>query len=253
MRPADEGHGFVFRRTDLGGKPTVPATSEHIVWSKLSNRTTLGRGEVQIQTAEHVLSALVGMGVDNARIDVTGEECPGLDNSARPFVDAIAKGGVVEQSAAREVVTLTDPVTVADEESGAEVTAVPSNRLEVTFFAEFPEGYFLRPQTLHLAVTPEAYAEQVAGARTWIFAEQIPALLLSGLGQGGSRESVLVIGKGEYVTDPRMEDEPVRHKVLDLIGDLALIGRRLHAHVLARRSGHALHAELVRAIKDHVQ
>ncbi len=250
LGPAEAGEGIVFRRTDLGGKPTVPATVEHVDPSRLDNRTTLQRGAAEVQTAEHVLAALVGMGVDNARIDLTGPECPGVDNSALPCVEAIEAAGTKRQRAPREPLTLTEPITVRDEERDAEITAVPSDHFAVTHFTEFPEGYFLTAQTLHLRVTPEAFRREVAPARTWIFAEQIPGLLLRGLGQGGTKESVLVIGKGEYVTEPRFEDEPVRHKALDLIGDLALLGRPLHAHVMARRSGHALHAQLVRRLLD---
>lgn len=253
IRPADEGHGLVFRRTDLPGRPTVAVFARNLVWSKLGNRTTLGQGAAEVQTPEHVLSALVGLGIDNALLDLAGPECPGLDNSALPIVEAIQRVGVAEQRAPRMWLTLREPVTVRDEASGAEVTAMPSRRLSVTFFAEFPPGYFLGPQSIHLVVTPQAYTERVAPARTWIFAEQIPGLLLRGLGQGGTRESVLVIGKSEFVTEPRMEEEPVRHKALDLIGDLALVGRPLRAHVLARRSGHALHARLaLRLIEEGI-
>ncbi|NUP88665.1 MAG: UDP-3-O-[3-hydroxymyristoyl] N-acetylglucosamine deacetylase [Candidatus Sumerlaeia bacterium] len=248
IRPAEPGHGLVFRRTDLEGKPLIPATVESIVWSKLHNRTTLARGQAEVQTPEHLLSALAGLGVDNVLVDLTGPEVPGCDNSSLPFVEAIEEAGIEEQDAPLAPLSVDAPITVRDEESGAEVTAMPSTRFEVTFFAEFPEGYFLEPQTVHLQVTPKAYREQVAAARTWIFAEQIPGLLLRGLGKGGTRESVLVIGKSEFVTEPRMRDEAARHKALDLIGDLALVGRPLRAHVLARRSGHALHAKLVQQI-----
>lgn len=252
IRPADEGHGIVFRRVDLDGEPTIPARAESIVWDKLGNRTTLGQGAAQVQTAEHVLSALLAMGVDNALLDLNGIECPACDNSAMPFVEAIDEAGVVAQSAVRDVITLMDAVTVRDEKSGAEVTAIPSERFEITFFAEFPPDYFLPPQTVHMIVNPRNFRERIASARTWIFAEMIPDLLLRGLGQGGTRDTVLVIGKSEFVTEPRMPDEAARHKAVDLIGDLALLGRRINAHVLARRSGHALHAKLVRRILDTV-
>jgi UDP-3-O-[3-hydroxymyristoyl] N-acetylglucosamine deacetylase/3-hydroxyacyl-[acyl-carrier-protein] dehydratase len=248
IRPAEENHGLVFRRVDLDAKPLIPATAEHLVWSKLSNRTTLARAAAEVQTPEHLLSALHGLGVDNALIDLSGPEVPGCDNSALPFVEAVETAGVVEQSAPISPLVISEPVTVRDEESGAEVTAMPSARFEVTFFAEFPEGYFLEPETVHLVVTPKSYREKIAAARTWIFAEQIPGLLLRGLGKGGTRESVLVIGKSEFITEPRLKDEPAKHKALDLIGDLALIGHPLHAHVLARRSGHALHARLVQQL-----
>lgn len=248
--PADEGHGRVFCRSDLPGKPCVPATIDHIQWDKMRNRTTLGKGEAEVQTPEHVLSALHALGVDNALIELTGVECPGIDNSALPFVEAIEKVGLREQSAPRRVLTLSEPVTVRDEKSGAEVTAMPSERFEVTFFVEFPDDHFLGPQTLHFQVTPEAFRREVAKARTWIFAEQIPGLLLEGLGQGGTMDSVLVIGRSDFVTPQRMDEEPVRHKAMDLIGDLALLDCGLQAHVLARRSGHRLHAQLVQAIQE---
>lgn len=252
LHPAPENHGLVFRRVDLEGSPIIPATAAHIVWSKISNRTTLGADGAEVQTSEHVLSALLGMGIDNAMIDLSGPECPAVDNSSMPYVEAIEKAGIEEQEAKRSPLTLTEPITVRDEERGAEVTAMPSDKFEITFFAEFPEGYFLKPQTLNMRVTPKAFKSKIAAARTWIFAEQIPALLVKGLGQGGTRESVLVIGKGEFVTEPRMDDEPVRHKALDLIGDLALLGRPIHAHVMARRSGHAIHAQLVKKILETV-
>jgi UDP-3-O-acyl N-acetylglucosamine deacetylase len=252
LHPAEGNHGLIFRRLDLPGKPLVPVTAEHIDWENLSNRTTLAAGPAEVITPEHVLSALSGTGIDNALIDLTAPECPAVDNSALPFVEAIEAAGTEEQSAIREPLTLTHPVTVRDEESGAEVTAMPSERFEVTFFAEYPADYFLPAQTITLRVTPKAFREQVASARTWIFAEKIPDLLLRGLGQGGTRDTVLVIGKSEFVTEARCPDEPARHKVLDLIGDLALLGRPLLAHVMARRSGHALHAEMVKGILEQI-
>lgn len=250
LRPAAEERGIAFRRTDLEHKPIVRVRAENLVWSKLGNRTTIGEDGVEVQTPEHVLSALVGLGIDNALIDLNGPECPGMDNSAIAFVEAINEAGIEEQHAIRNPLVLKQPVSVRDETSGAEVIAMPSNRFSVTFFAEFPDDYFLEPQSVHLNVTPKAYAEKIASARTWIFAEKIPALLISGLGKGGTSESVLVIGKSEYVTEPRMNDEPARHKALDLIGDLALIGRPLRAHVIARRSGHALNARLVKKLAE---
>jgi UDP-3-O-acyl N-acetylglucosamine deacetylase len=252
LRPAEEDHGLIFRRIDLPGKPLVPVTAEHIDWENLSNRTTLTAGPAQVITPEHVLSALSGMGIDNALIDLTAAECPAVDNSAMPFVEAIDTAGTVEQGASRRPITLTHPISVRDEASGAEVTAMPSERFEVTFFAEYPPDYFLPAQTINMRVTPKAFREQVASARTWIFAEMIPDLLLRGLGQGGTRDTVLVIGKGEFVTEARCPDEPARHKVLDLIGDLALLGCPLLAHVMARRSGHALHAKMVKSILEQI-
>lgn len=252
LRPAEEDHGLIFRRVDLPGRPLVPVTADHIDWENLSNRTTLTAGPAQVITPEHVLSALSGMGIDNALIDLSAPECPAVDNSAMPFVEAIEAAGTADQSAPRRVITLTRPLTVRDEASGAEVTAMPSERFEVTFFAEYPPDYFLPAQTINMRVTPKAFREQVAAARTWIFAEKIPELLLRGLGQGGTRDTVLVIGKSEFVTEARCPDEPARHKVLDLIGDLALLGRPLLAHVMARRSGHALHAKTVKCILEQI-
>jgi UDP-3-O-[3-hydroxymyristoyl] N-acetylglucosamine deacetylase/3-hydroxyacyl-[acyl-carrier-protein] dehydratase len=253
LRPAEENHGLIFRRADLPGKPLVPVTADHIDWESLSNRTTLTAGPAQVITPEHVLSALSGMGIDNALIDLTAPECPAVDNSAMPFVEAIEAAGIAEQSESRRPITLTRPLTVRDEATGAEVTAMPSERFEVTFFAEYPPDYFLPAQTVNLRVTPEAFRDQVASARTWIFAEMIPDLLLRGLGQGGTRDTVLVIGKSEFVTEARCPDEPARHKVLDLIGDLALLGRPLLAHVMARRSGHSLHAKTVKHILEQIE
>lgn len=243
--PADPGTGLVFARTDLGGV-TVPASWKLLNGTSLS--TTLSRGGIAVATVEHVLSALHGLGIDNARIDVDGPEIPIMDGSAAPFVALIHQTGVRTLDQPRRFLTLNRPIRVREGEK--EILAIPSNELQATYAIDFPHpaiGY----QAVEERIDEATYASSIAPARTFCLLRDVEAMRRAGLVRGGSLENAVVVGdEGVLNGALRLPDEFVRHKVLDLIGDLTLVGAPIRAHVLAFKSGHRLHAALVRRIME---
>jgi len=243
IRPAGEGEGIVFVRVDRG-HAAIPAAARLLNGTSLS--TTLSRGADSVATVEHVLSALGGLGVDNALVEVDGPEIPILDGSARPFVDLILKAGMRVQSAPRQFLALTRPVRVKDGDK--EILALPANDFQVTYAIDFPHpaiGY----QATTARIEAAAYAAEIAPARTFCLMREVETMRRAGLAKGGSLDNAVVVGETGVVNGTlRFPDEFVRHKVLDLIGDLGLLGAPLRAHVIAFKAGHRLHAALVRRI-----
>jgi UDP-3-O-[3-hydroxymyristoyl] N-acetylglucosamine deacetylase len=238
--PADPDRGIVFARLDRGGLE-IPASYRYLRGSSLA--TTLARGDESIATVEHVLSALHGLGIDNARIEVDGPEVPILDGSSQPFVEPILQAGIAAQAVPRRYLTLRRPITVGH--PGKEILALPANALEVTYAIDFPHaaiGY----QAVTARVSESAYASSIAPARTFCLLRDVEEMQRAGLARGGSLANAVVVGDGGVLNQSlRFPDEFVRHKVLDLIGDLALLGSRLRAHVIVFKGGHRLHADLI--------
>ena len=241
--PAPADSGLVFVRSDLGGME-IPASHAHVRNSSLA--TTLARGSASVATVEHLLAALHGLGVDNARIEVEGPEVPILDGSAAPFVDAILDGGLQVQPVARRAVVLRRPTSV--KQGDRTVLAVPASEFRISYAIDFPHpaiGY----QAVTLRVDEKVFASSIAAARTFCLLKDVRAMQASGLALGGSLENALVVGDDGVLNGTlRFPDEFVRHKVLDLIGDLALIGAPLRAHVIVFKGGHQMHAALVKRI-----
>ena len=244
LRPAPADHGRVVRRVDVQPPVAIPVRPDSVVASRRC--TALGRDGVQVLTVEHLLAALSGMGVDNILVDVDGPEVPGLDNSAAPFVEAIQQSGLVEQDAPRRVRRLKRSIWVADAERGGLVLAMPADRLTVAY-AFVSDRPALPDQYAEFVVTPEVFARELAPARTVAFLDELERLRREGLGLGGRAEHLVVVGPDGVQGQLRFADEVVRHKILDLVGDLALAGP-LEARVIAVRSGHRLTQELVRRI-----
>ena len=244
IAPAPSNHGIIFVRTD-GVAVEIPAVDRFLSGSAYA--TTLARGDVSISTVEHLLSALCGLGIDNARISIDGPEVPILDGSSLPFVDAIREAGVRSQAARRRYIALLQPISVKSGDK--EILALPANRYEVTYAIDFPHpaiGY----QAATTAISADAYADSIAGARTFTLLRDVEALRRAGLARGGSLDNALVVDENGVMNGAlRFPDEFVRHKILDLIGDLALLGAPLKAHVIAFKGGHALHA----ALMDRIQ
>lgn len=242
--PAPAGSGLRFRRVDLEGRPEIPARLEQVV--ETTRSTTLASGSVKVQTVEHVLAALAGCGVDNAVIELDANEPPIADGSARPFTELIEKAGLVPQGEPREPWTLTEPVQLQAGESF--MSAFPHDRLKITCTSADRAGRFTQFQSLE--ITPETWRRELAPARTFCFFEEIEYLIKNGLIKGGSLENAVVIREDAVLTtEPlRYPDEFVRHKMLDILGDLTLLGRPLQAHVLAVLPGHAANVELGRQI-----
>ncbi|MBV9102386.1 MAG: UDP-3-O-[3-hydroxymyristoyl] N-acetylglucosamine deacetylase [Candidatus Eremiobacteraeota bacterium] len=240
--PQPPGSGIVFR---LDGAVTFPAHADYIVDTRRA--TVLGAAGRTVSTVEHVLSALCGMEVDNVLLDVTGPEIPIADGSARIFVEAIESVGRTPQGAPRAELALDEPRVYRDER-GALVVLLPADRWTVRFAVEFPSP--VGAQYFAGALTSQTYRDGIAPARTFGYLHEVEALLAAGLAQGGSLENALVFGPDGPLVPLRQPNEVVAHKVLDLIGDLALAGARPRFGVIALRSGHELHARVTRDLRS---
>lgn len=239
--PAAPNQGCFFVRVDLPGAPEVAASVEAIGQTVLS--TELVQSGVTVRTVEHLLAALSGMGIDNARIEVNGPELPLLDGSAQAWVAAIETAGVVAQSAARRQNTLNQPIWL--QEGDAFVAALPASELRFTYGIDFALPA-IGNQWYSWSPSQESFAVAVAPARTFALAEQVEQLRQRGLIKGGSLENALVCDQSGWVNPPlRFSNEPVRHKLLDLVGDLSLLGYFPRAHILAYKASHHLHTRLV--------
>ncbi len=247
IKPADAEEGFVFVRTDLAGAPTVPARVEHVVPSP--RRTTLKRGEAIAETVEHCLSALAGLGIDNAIIELSAREAPAGDGSASPFVEAIQRVGLVEQDSPRRPVIVTEPITVR--EGDAMVAALPNGGpgMDLMYDLNYGEDAPIGRQTHAFTLDPASYVDRIAPARTYAMFEEAQLMRANGMFAHLSPSDMLVIGQAGPIDNSfRFDDEPARHKLLDLLGDLTLVGRPVNARVIASKSGHALNHELARRI-----
>ncbi len=249
LHPAEPGQGRYFVRTDLPGQPVVSATLEAVNPTLLS--TELRQGEASVRTVEHLLAALVGLGIDNVRIEITGPEVPLLDGSALGWVEAIGQAGRREQGAARPVAHLSRPLSV--HHGDAFVAAFPAPEARFTYGIDFEvaaignQWFSWSPAVEPFG--PQGFATVLAPARTFGLAHQVEQLRASGLIQGGSLDNALVCGDEGWLNPPlRFANEPARHKMLDLIGDLSLLGDLPVAHVVAYKASHRLHGELAIAL-----
>jgi UDP-3-O-[3-hydroxymyristoyl] N-acetylglucosamine deacetylase len=234
--------GIVFVRADLPGSPEIHALEGEV--SDTRRGVTLGAGPT-VRTVEHLLAAAAMLEVSNLRVEVHGEELPILDGSAAPYVDALAAAGVVEQDARRPVYAVARPVWVARDT--AWMLAVPAEAFRATYIVPLDQTT-LGTQVADFDPRRHRFATQFAPARTWGFAHELEALRQAGFARGATAENALGIGSEGYLSPPRFPDEPARHKVVDLVGDLALLGTPLQAHVIAYRAGHTLHVEFVRQL-----
>lgn len=245
--PAEPDAGVIFVRTDLPGAPKVPADPEYVV-PKL-RRTVLRKGDAEVQMTEHLLAAASGLDLDNLLVELRGPEFPACDGSARVFAELLQKAGIVEQPKPRIRRTLSEQVTITDE--GATVAAFPASEgLSISYTLEYPH-LALPAQQFHCVLSPETFLRELAPARTFVFQREAPALLASGLGRGASLENTLVLrDDGSLVYGQlRFPDEFARHKVVDLIGDLRLLGAGIAARIVAVRSGHAQNLQLVERMR----
>ena len=249
IRPAAVNHGVIFKRTDLSGAPEIQPRVDHV--TDLVRATTIQSGHVKIHTVEHVLSALSGCGVDNVLVEMNASEPPIMDGSARPYANLILEGEPVEQDKDREYYVLDAPISVT--KGNSSIIALPHDGLKISCTSADDRG--IHTQHLSLSIDPESYLAQIAPARTFTIYEDIEELLKLGKIKGGSLDSAIVI-KGDKVLSKeplRFKDEFVRHKILDIIGDISLLGMPLKAHIVATRPGHALNAELTKALFERLQ
>jgi UDP-3-O-[3-hydroxymyristoyl] N-acetylglucosamine deacetylase len=242
LSPAPPDSGIVFR-AGAAGEPIV-ATPESVVDSHYA--TTLGRNGTRIQTVEHLMAAAAGLGIDNLEVVVDGCEIPAMDGSAKPFVGALTTAGRTTQGARRRPVTVRGPVRVGGGNRWIQIVPAPEFRISYTLDNDHPA---IGTQALSCVPTEDTFVEEYAPARTYGFLKDLGAMRKHGLALGGSLDNAIVVGKRGTLNGLRYRDEFVRHKVLDLIGDLALLGRPLQGHVIARNAGHSLNFELVVAIQ----
>ena len=248
LYPAPANRGVIFRRTDLPSAPTIEARPEHVVDTQYA--TTIAKNGASVKTIEHLMSALAGMGVDNVQVDLTGPEVPILDGSAAPFVELLRQAGLRRQFAPKTFLKVRQPITV--EVGTRSLRIVPSQRLKVIYTMCFDHPV-LGEQTVAMEVGRDRYAREVAPSRTYGFVSDLDMLYRLGLAKGGSPENAVVIGEDGVLNGPlRFPDELVRHKILDLLGDLYLLGKPLVGTIIAHGAGHQLHLQLVHRIQEHL-
>lgn len=249
MKPAPAGHGIVFKRMDIHGTPEVRPRVDLV--TDLVRATTIQSGHAKIHTVEHVLSALHGCGIDNVLIEMDASEPPIMDGSARPFVNMILQGEPVEQDQERVYFELDAAVSVA--RGNSSIIALPADELKISCTSADDRG--IHTQHLSLTIDPEVYQTQIAAARTFTIYEDIEELLKLGKIRGGSLDCAVVIRGDKIISkEPlRFKDEFVRHKILDIVGDVLLLGLPLKAHIVATRPGHAINAELTKVLFAKLQ
>ncbi len=234
--PADEGSGIIFQRTDLPNKPKMPALAEHV--QATPRCTILGSSNFRIQTVEHILSAVKAYEIDNLLIKVQGPEVPICDGSALPFVELIEKSGLVTQSKTKKILHIESPIFWSKGE--VQLVALPSDELRISYTLSYPNSKLLKSQFFTTYIDQETFKSEIAPARTFSLYEEVVPLIEKGNIKGGRLDNAVII-KGDSILNPegvRYNDEMVRHKILDLIGDLCLVGTTFTCHIIAIRSGH---------------
>ena len=245
--PAPPDSGVTFVRTDLAGAPRIPVSPDYV--DPKLRRTVLHKGDAEVQMTEHLLAAVAGLDIDNLTVELKGPEFPACDGSAQLFTRKLVEAGTIEQDRPRTLFTVREPITVSDEHCS--ISAFPASEgLSLSYTLEYPH-VSLPPQRFDVQITPETFVRELAPARTFVFQREAPGLLASGLGRGASLENTLVLrddGSLIYGT-LRFPDELARHKTVDLLGDLRLLGSGLAARIVAVRSGHAQNVQLVGLIR----
>lgn len=246
--PAPPNTGIVFKRVDLAGQPEIPA---HFSFVRETPRCTrLGTAQASIFMVEHLMSALSGLSVDNAIIEVDGSEIPSGDGSANLFVDLIEKAGLQEQTAFRNYLVIDRPIYWSEGE--VHLVALPANEFRISYTLHYPQSALLKSQFYTISLTSTTFKEEISPCRTFSLYEEILPFIEKGLIKGGGLENALVI-KEDHIMNPggaRFPDEMVRHKILDLIGDLLLIGRPIKGHIISVRSGHSSNIAFAKKIAN---
>lgn len=252
FKPAAADTGIVFQRTDVDGNPSIHVRCDNVrEVEEQSRRTTLGEDYYEVHTVEHVLSALYGMGIDNCVIELDADEPPEPeDGSVRPYVEVLEEAGTKDiPKSKRKVLKIIEPVSVST--LSADLTAVPYDGLRISFTIDYDHPV-LGAQYASFEIDPDVFREEIAPARTFCFYSDVRSLQDKGLIKGGTLDNAIVIGEdGIMNPEPlRFKDEFVRHKILDLLGDLSLLGARLEGHVISAKSGHASNVKLIKKIKS---
>lgn len=274
FKPAPANHGFRFQRIDLPEQPVIPADVKMVI--STNRGTTLKNGEAQVSTVEHVLSALTGLGLDNVLMEIDGPEMPIMDGTAMPFVEALLSSGSMDLEAERDYFVVTEPISYKDEVTGTELLALPSDEFEATVMIDF-SSKVLGQQFAALHRMGD-YVSEIAPCRTFVFIHELEKLLEMGLIKGGDLDNAIVIvdrimeqdeldalakkmGKPSIKVDSEgvlntvklhFQNEPARHKLLDVIGDLALIGKPIKGKIVATKPGHTANVEFAKILKKQL-
>ncbi|WP_417391271.1 UDP-3-O-acyl-N-acetylglucosamine deacetylase [Gimesia sp.] len=247
--PAPENHGVQFVRTDLAGSKPIPALIENAVFKQ--RRTAIEFQGASVEMIEHVMAALAGLQIDNCRVEINAPEAPCFDGSSLELSEELLGAGIVEQPFQRKQICIEQPVTVEDA-SGSFIQAKPLNRsvLAIGYYLNYGEDSPVSPQCLTLEINPETWMSQLAFARTFVLEHEVEAMQSLGFGQKLTAKDLLVLGEqGPIENELRTLDECVRHKILDCLGDFALIGCDLQGYFCAHQSGHALNRELIKNLR----
>lgn len=248
IAPAPQNYGITFQRTDLPGKPEIPAQLAFV--REAPRCTRLATERASIHMVEHLLAALCALEIDNARIEVEGPEILAADGSAQLFVDLIEQAGIEMQKAPRSFMEITEPLYWSEGE--VHLIALPATEFRVSYTMHYPHSPLLRSQYYTLSVTPKRFKEEIAACRTFSLYEEILPFIEKGMIKGGGLENALVI-QDDRILNPegaRFPDEMVRHKVLDLIGDLSLLGSPILGHIISVRSGHASNVAFAKILSE---
>lgn len=247
--PAKEGTGIVFKRVDLPGQPIIPATVCYV--QDTARSTTIGINNVRIHTVEHVLSAVKAYQIDNLCIEISNIEPPVGNGSSDVFVEMIEQAGVVEQNELMPIIKLSEPLYFSEGE--IHLVALPSDDYRISYTLSYPQNPFLRGQFFSLFLNPENFKKEIAPCRTFSLYEELSVLIDRGLIKGGSLDNAVVIKNDAILSKGGLffPDEMARHKILDLIGDLSLIGFDLRAHIIAIRSGHPTNFAFAKILYNH--
>ncbi len=246
--PAPVNSGITFVRVDLPQRPSIAANINNIVDVLRSpRRTSIGSGEAEVQTVEHLMAALCGLGIDNLVVEVDGEELPGLDGSAKPFFEILKAAGLEEQNAPKKFLHIRTPVWI--EENGTSLVIIPDEHFRVSYTLNYDHP-LIATQYANFIVTPDIFEKEIAPSRTFCLQSEADELRKQGLGRGANYDNTLVVaGKTVVKNKLRFDNEFVRHKISDLIGDLYLLGTNIKGHAIAVRSGHPLNIKLLRRLK----
>lgn len=247
FKPAEIDSGITFIRVDLPGRPAIKASSQNLLSpSRSPRRTSIGVGDAEVQTIEHLMGALAGLCIDNINIEIDNEEVPGLDGSSLNFLEMLDNAGIKEQDKERKVFVIKEPISV--EEEGSSIIALPFSTFKVSYTLNYDHD-MLKTEFLEMCVDPQTFRKEIASARTFCLEDEAEELRRGGIGGGANYENTLVVGKNGVIKNKlRFQDEFVRHKVLDLMGDLYLSGSSIRGHVIALKSGHSLNLKLVKKI-----
>ncbi|HEX3150992.1 MAG TPA: UDP-3-O-acyl-N-acetylglucosamine deacetylase [Gemmataceae bacterium] len=250
--PATPDHGVAFLRTDIPGATPIPARAESVTGT--ARRTTLGSGLNQVTLVEHVLAALSGMRIDNCLVEIDGPEPPGLDGSSEGYANTLLTVGTVLQAARKPRIVVTEPIEVRNGEATLGIYPRAGDELVISYLLNYGLKSPIAPQSLTQVINPDRFRQELARCRTYVLEHEALELQRQGVGRHLKPSEVLVFGpKGLIDNRLRFPDEPARHKILDLVGDLALCGYDLVGHVVAYRSGHPLNVELARALTRTAQ